>query len=174
MIQGTKCTQCSANCATCLVLPSNCSMCMPGFKFSDGTLNCVTGCPTGTYNSSGSCLPCNESCYGCSGPASTQCTSCNGTQGYVAATNTCVATCPSSSYFSNNTCIPCATKCNTCAASDSNCTSCSAPALYQPFNLVGPTPGDCGNSCRSGFYGDKSSVCQGKTPTTEFSFNLTP
>jgi hypothetical protein len=159
---SSACLACDRSCATCVGTPVNCTSCLPGKTFINGSCSsCPRKCISCTNNTfcdtcnrgfvavNGSCRGCGSSCSNCSATNITQCTSCAG--GLTLVNSACVS-CPDKCQACNNnvcsTCIPgfipnsaglcvpsCQISCATCVDNQpSSCLSCYAGAI-----LVGST-----------------------------------
>lgn len=104
IVYNNNCVNCSATCATCSKIPSNCTSCTSKFLFNN---TCIDNCTSGYLGINNVCYQCNSNCRTCNGSVN-NCSSCN--SGYlVPSLGTCVTTCPSNLYLnpSDSTCIPC-------------------------------------------------------------------
>lgn len=108
---------CTGDCATCAVLPGNCTACV--------TLNllgnlCIPTCPNSTVAINKNCVLCTGPCYTCSN-IQTNCTSCltNWTSVVFLNNFACNSTCPDYTYqnYSNYKCTPCVSPCLKCTSS---------------------------------------------------------
>jgi len=151
------CSPCSANCLSCVNNSNDCTSCYPGYNL-DTSGNCNSNCSSpSTYysNSSKLCFNCSPLCYSCYGPLSSNCLSCSPPQQLYA--GTCFPNCPFG-YFATSTyiCQPCSLPCASCQGTNTNCTSCSYPNIYQSSNGLG----SCISNCLSSYYlNSSSSVC---------------
>ena len=117
---------CSPPCATCSSA-SYCLTCKSPQLASSG--QCVSTCPTGTFNSSGACVQCHPDCASCSGSSFEQCSACFPTRP-VLSSGRCLPTCVESQFFdlTNSTCQNCDSSCSSCSGPGStNCLACSSP-----------------------------------------------
>ena len=136
-------TDCYSSCATCSIKSSDsnqqkCLSCKSGYNIFYKN-NCLTKCPSKTYQSSNTCIECNSLCASCD---KNGCTSCN--SGYYLNTNT-------------HTCELCHSKCATCSSSgndiNNNCLTCKNK------NEVLDN-GTCLSECREKQYKTSSNNCQ--------------
>lgn len=123
------CKQCSSelNCAACI----SGAYLMPRNSPNNGSYQCVTICPVGYYQISGSCNICTSPCATCqltdSGISCLKCLA-----GFLQMGTLCVNSCPNGYYSSNGSCILCSTICASCSGSASNCTVCRNINNYAP------------------------------------------
>lgn len=115
------CYQCSS------IIPSSCTVCIPGFYLSTIPSN----------GNLGVCVPCSTNCYYCATNAPTTCTACFAGAYLVTA---------------NNTCVSCVFPCITCTSgTPTSCTSCpSGYVLFANFTcsqLSTNTNSTCGQNC---------------------------
>ncbi|EAR89451.2 EGF-like domain protein (macronuclear) [Tetrahymena thermophila SB210] len=177
------CQPCSSSCYQCSGSANNCLSCLGNLFLQtsvDANNNpiqiCTQNCQITSYQdpTSGSCKPCDNTCYSCSSSLATNCTSCKSPNILtinLLQTFQCSQSCNlANGYFMsyrnftiNNTlqrvptCEQCSTSCLLCQDSPSNCIKCpSAQSLYQ---------NTCIATCPAGYYKQmsidgKSSVCQ--------------
>ena len=160
------CRSCDSSCDSCFTTgTTQCKNCSTGLflQSTQGPAECQSTCPSKTYqnNTNMTCLPCDSSCFSCSGPSDSECLSCS--VGKVLANTPpaqCSSVCASNFFFNlvNNVCELCDTSCKTCSqAGPSGCISCNSTAFLQV--LIGP--GRCDVTCPSGFYPNLSNnICQ--------------
>lgn len=143
-----KCERCDSSCATCEVVPQNCTTCSPGFAHKG---RCVSPCPFGFVGLEGVCKQCNPECDGCV----TSCATCiNCAAGFFKCGSSCCKTCPPNQFVESsiNTCISCNPKCKTCSTQQF-CTTCANPQAV-PVNGV---CNDCSYPCQT--CGTAPSIC---------------
>lgn len=61
------CDVCNTSCLACSYYATNCTACSSQFILFNG--RCLTACPSGYFNDSGTCLPCSPQCKTCTGNA---------------------------------------------------------------------------------------------------------
>jgi len=146
-MSGSNCFACGGSCTTCNQTATNCLSCPSNLVLSAS--KCISSCPDGTYNASGTCSSCSSICTTCT--SSTVCASCSNPYFYT--NNTCSLTCPSYAYpdSSSHVCTNCSGGCLTCSLNAYNCTSCSSSSVL--FNNT------CSNSCPSNYF-NVSGSCQ--------------
>lgn len=150
-----QCANCDATCATCDVVPRNCTSCVTGFALN-GT--CVRNCPLNFFGKDGLCQACNPECNGCVDT----CANCiNCATGFFKCGSSCCKTCNPNQYadLTTTTCITCNPKCKTCS-SQQFCTTCANPQAVPvngvcndcsyPCNTCGTAPSIC-TTCVTGF-----------------------
>ena len=117
---------CSSSCGTCVGSANFCLTCTsPLLAFSG---QCVSSCPSGTFNSSGACLQCHPDCASCTGPSFNQCSTCSPKRP-VLKSGRCLSTCSKSQFFdlTSSTCQDCDSSCSSCSDSGPNhCLACSS------------------------------------------------
>ena len=115
---------CDASCNTCFETSTFCSN---NQLASNG--KCVSTCPSGTFSSTGVCIPCHPDCASCSdGGAFKRCTSCPPSRPVLSA-GRCLSTCAKNQFFdkTGGTCQKCDHTCSSCSgAGPSNCLACSS------------------------------------------------
>ena len=133
------------NCDICSSLDENsCTACSNQGVWYLKQGDCVDVCPTDGFFLNGiDCLPCNDTCLSCNGPAADQCTSCNVTLLTWNATCVDAVDCPLASFpdYDHGTCSACNSDCGSCSMSASNCTSCSDPAKFLYNSVCFPYDG---------------------------------
>lgn len=146
-----ECDNCDSSCLTCSGAGSNaCTSCRSGLVLTSQA-ECLTSCPSHTYNHSGFCSSCDSSCLNCSGNSSNDCTSCNNGF-FLTSQKNCVESCPSHTYNTSRYCRQCDSSCFNCSGEDSNeCTSCNN-------GLALTSQGKCVESCPSHTY-NSSGYC---------------
>ncbi|KAL4502475.1 hypothetical protein ABPG72_012062 [Tetrahymena utriculariae] len=177
------CQPCSSSCYQCIGSANNCASCLGNLFLQPSVDNnnnpiqiCTQNCQITSYQdpTSGSCKPCDSTCYSCSSSLATNCTSCkspniltvNLLQNFYCAQSCNLANgyfMSSRNFTINNTlqqiptCEQCSSSCLLCQDSPSNCIKCPyAQSLYK---------NNCIYSCPAGYYKQmsidgKSSVCQ--------------
>lgn len=140
-------------------------------SYDIGSKQCVQTCPAGSYAESGACLQCDKSCAKCSGGSAQNCVLC--ATNYVSYQSSCLSSCPQGYRASNGICVV--------ACSQSSCLSCQSPTvctnclpgylLYQSNCLAscpdgtyrsGESCGSCDSSCFlcSGGRNDQCTGCR--------------
>ena len=118
---------CNSPCSTCFGSSTFCLTCSNNQLASNG--KCVSTCPSGTFSSSGICLPCHPDCASCSaGGSFSQCTSCPSSRP-VLSNGRCLPTCAKNQFFdgTSGTCQNCDNTCSSCSAGGpSNCLACAS------------------------------------------------
>ena len=90
---------------------------------------CVSSCPTNSFSSNGSCIPCHPDCATCSGAGFNQCKSCPPDLPVLTSNGRCLPTCAKTEYFdgSSGTCKACDSSCKSCSTGGSSgCLSCAS------------------------------------------------
>lgn len=145
------CRACDPSCLTCAGYSTSCTSCpSPLILYNNtcyticpvATVNgtCTIVCPSGSYLSGTSCLPCDTKCSTCFGSA-TNCTSC---ASGLSSNGNCIDNCPSGTFASNGFCSPCDVSCLTCQGSPFNCLQCANGYLRNGMSCV--------QNCPSGFF----------------------
>ena len=123
---------CNVECLVCANFTDNCSSCASGFvnyyNATTQTYKCLTTCPSGTFNSTGTCAACISPCLTCQ-LSQSACQTC--LSGFLVLNTTsmqCVSQCPSNGYAYQSECILCNSDCILCDGS--GCIQCAA-AFYQ-------------------------------------------
>ena len=120
---------------------------------------CLQVCPDGFYEDTGTskCLPCEDGCATCNGPAISQCDTCknatNLTTFYkVINATVCSQFCPRGQFIDSSIlylCIACAPQCVTCSMHADNCTQidgCARGYYYYTLNT------SCIATCPDGYF----------------------
>ncbi|EAR95046.2 TNFR/NGFR cysteine-rich region family protein (macronuclear) [Tetrahymena thermophila SB210] len=148
------CLVCDSTCATCSGPNQNNCLSCSGSKYLDLSTNqCVTQCPSGTFNdnSNNKCSPCNTDCKTCSGPNNNQCLSCSLPKYFQKSNGMCLENCNSNQFKDNGSCTDCDASCAACSGADANnCLKCSGSLfLNQNTNT-------CVSSCPDSYYQNTS------------------
>ena len=101
---SSECELCNGNlCSTCSVTRDNCTSCSRAALNRNGTLVCLSVCPSGYYRAENIfCQKCDIECFNCSGGLDSQCNgACNNF--YLLPAGRCVGTCPSEAVVNNAT-----------------------------------------------------------------------
>lgn len=161
---GKECFDCNASCKTCTgSAASDCltcadtslylntetklcvSACTSGYLVYEAKKQCVRTCPSGTFVSSSTCLPCNSNCLTCASAATT-CTNC--VSNLYLSEGKCLTFCPSRTYVDGNICKNCHFTCITCrGTTETDCIVCSASTPYYHQTLK-----KCYSECPTGSY----------------------
>jgi len=88
-------------------------------SYDIGSKQCVPTCPAGSYANSGACVKCDVSCAQCSGGTAQKCLIC--AANYVSSQSSCLSSCPQGYRASNGVCVV--------ACSQSSCLSCQSSAV---------------------------------------------
>uniref|UniRef100_A0A3B4AGL3 VWFC domain-containing protein n=1 Tax=Periophthalmus magnuspinnatus TaxID=409849 RepID=A0A3B4AGL3_9GOBI len=147
------CRACAPSCLSCSG-PSQCDSCgHQGALLSPDRLQCVSVCPSGSYQHDHMhCRECHSSCSECQGPTEAECVSCS----HLAALlkhGHCVSDCGPGYYSQDNNCYACDPSCESCFPDKPLCISCpSGAALHH---------GKCITECPPQHYKDSHSRCRG-------------
>ena len=112
-------------CSSCLGSANYCLTCANGQLAFSG--QCVSSCPSGTFSSSGACIPCHPDCASCTGSSFNQCSACPPKLPVLTA-GRCLPTCGQSEFFdlTSSTCQTCDSSCSSCSnAGPTHCLACS-------------------------------------------------
>lgn len=114
------CRQCQSPCQNCQNSASNCLTCASGVLHQN---QCLSNCPSGTFNYNGVCQNCLQGCASCT--SGSLCNSC--ANGYfLTSSSTSVASCPVGLIPDPVTRICCYSTCASCSSwAPNTCNSCS-------------------------------------------------
>ncbi len=146
---------CDSSCMSCNGAgPSQCSTCNGTLLVQNLTGSyCIASCnPIGYTQSGASCMPCDLTCYTCSGTSNSDCTSCpNGT---FLTKKYCLYVCPPTTFPNTtiNKCMSCDGSCTFCfGPTIDNCTGCISGMVLYNFT--------CTLTCPAGYTLNQWNVC---------------
>ena len=159
---SNKCKICHNSCSVCTGPNNNqCSSCNSGAFLRPSSTTCASGCIPGYWGdtSSNTCVQCNTSCSGCTGPNNNQCSTCNSGYFLQPSGTGCLDSCPNGCWGNtdSHTCESCNTACSICTGpSDTQCSACNSGYFLQPA----PDDTSCLTTCQTGYWKDTTNhVC---------------
>ncbi|KAK7933749.1 hypothetical protein WMY93_004645 [Mugilogobius chulae] len=143
---------CAPSCLSCSG-PAHCDSCgLQEALLSPDRLQCVSACPSGSYQHDHThCRECHSSCSECLGPSEADCVSCSHLSSLLKL-GRCVSQCGPGFYSQDNNCYACDPSCESCFPDKPLCTSCPPGAALHH--------GKCISECPPQHYKDSHSRCR--------------